>query len=137
MSDQACPECGALGCREKFDAMMALEFESPTVFGAVHHITVLCYNLQHPSNFSEEALAWMHTSLRSVMIDGMSAATLRKYAAKIPKDVKIKRPESRSVDAKKITWSMTVADIRTENPAEYTEDAKKWALSILKDLKLN
>ncbi|MCB0192999.1 MAG: hypothetical protein KDJ65_13730 [Anaerolineae bacterium] len=49
---QKCLHCGANiqpneSCRDRFDLCLALEFENPIAFGAVHHLTVACYMLQH------------------------------------------------------------------------------------------
>jgi hypothetical protein len=31
-----CPQCGAIGCRDKYGEILALEFEQPAVFWAMH-----------------------------------------------------------------------------------------------------
>jgi hypothetical protein len=130
-----CPECGAPDCRDKFDELLALEFEDPTVFGAVHHITVICYNLQHPATFTDEAIEWMRSSLRAIIVDGLSAVELRKWARKISTgEIKIKRRTAPPEEPRKIHWSMTVADVRTNDPEVYREDIVAWARSILNDL---
>jgi len=132
-----CPECGAAGCRDKFESMLALEFESPTIFGAVHHITVICYNIQHPHEFTEESLAWMRLSLRAIIVDGLSPAELRKQVRKTIKGgVQVKRHAEPSQEPLTRNWSMTITDIRTENPEGYREDINAWARSILKDLNI-
>ena len=129
----ACPECGAPDCRDKFGEMLALEFEDPTVFGAVHHITVICYNIQHPATFTEESLAWMRSSLRAIIVDGLSPTELRKQVRKKTRgDVQVKRHTPK--EPVQMHWSMTVSDIRMENPEIYCEDIKAWARSILKEL---
>jgi hypothetical protein len=88
----ACPQCGAVGCKDKYGEILALEFEQPTVFGAVHHITVTCYNLQHSDAFSDEALEWMRSSLRAIVKEGLSGPDLRNLARKTFKgDVRVKR----------------------------------------------
>ena len=133
----ACPECGATGCRERFGEMLALEFEDPAVFGAVHHITVICYNLQHPATFTDEAIAWMRSSLRAIIVDGLSPAELRKQARKNTKGgVQVKRHTEPRGEPSRTRWSMTAADVRMDDPEVYREDIVAWAKSILKDLNI-
>lgn len=133
----ACPECGAPDCRERFGDIIALEFEDPEVFGAVHHITVICYNLQHPGFFTDEALEWMRSSLRAVIVDGLSPIELRERARKQSKGgVRVRRKTNDEQPPAITNLSMTVKDIRTNTPDIYREDIIKWAKSILKDLKI-
>jgi hypothetical protein len=130
-----CPQCGAVGCKEKYGTMLALEFEQPTVFGAVHHITVVCYNLQHPDTFSDEALAWMRSSLRDIIDDNLSGPDLLKRArGSFGGNARVKRVGARGEGHARARWSMTAADVRTSVPAVYVEDVRAWAASILKDL---
>jgi len=135
-----CHQCGAVSqngktCIEKYHEMLALEFQDPTIFGAVHHITVTCYNLQHPDFFSEEALAWMRSSLRAVIEDGLSSAELLKRARTMPVNgMKVRRRTSPVRTRARTQWSMTVMDIRTDGASVYTKDIMSWAKSIMEDI---
>src|SRR5678815_1476301 len=56
-----CPDCGAWvadngSCRSLFDELLAHEYVFPAAFGAVHHLTVAAYYLQHPRGFSRAAI---------------------------------------------------------------------------------
>ncbi len=53
-----CPECGAPGsaCATRFDEYLVLEF-TDAGFGAVHHLTVGTYMLQHSSQTDQGRLA--------------------------------------------------------------------------------
>ena len=56
-----CPQCGAEypaedSCRDRFDRCLALEYENPTAWGAVHHLTVVCYMLHH---IASSRRAWL------------------------------------------------------------------------------
>jgi hypothetical protein len=133
--DTPCPQCGAIGCREKYGVILALEFEQPAVFGAVHHITVNCYNLQHPDTFSEEALTWMRSALRAIVEEDLSGPDLLKLARKtFTGDMHVKRRTPLAEVLPKIKWSMTVTGIRIDSPEAYVEDIMAWAKSILNDL---
>lgn len=129
-----CPECGATGCREKFESMLALEFEDPEVFGAVHHITVICFNLQHPSAFSEEALAWMRSTLRAIVEEGLTPAELRERSKKqFNGRVNVLSKEQKAPE--QAEWSMTVMDVRTDGPEVYVEDVMAWAKAVINDIR--
>jgi Family of unknown function (DUF5946) len=141
--DVRCPHCGAAGCKDKYGEMLALEFEQPSVFGAVHHLTVICYNIQHPDSFSDEALAWMRSALRDIVEKGLTGPELLKRArGSFSGDYKVKCRDSRARDRhtdvpcipERTGWSMTVADVRTDSPGAYTGDIKAWARSILDDI---
>lgn len=133
--DSACPQCGAIGCEEKYGEILALEFEQPAVFGAVHHITVNCYNLQHPDAFSDEALEWMRSALHAIVEEGISGPELLKLARKTFRgDVPVKRRTALSRAPQRTKWSMILTDVRTDGPEVYFGDIKLWAMSILKDL---
>jgi hypothetical protein len=57
---QHCPECGAVRhgdttCQDGFHQMLFWENEDPAN-GAVHHLMVVSYHIQHPSLYSPEGL---------------------------------------------------------------------------------
>jgi hypothetical protein len=115
--------------------MLALEFEQSSIFGAVHHLTVICYNIQHPDAFTDEALVWMRTSLHDIVEKDLSGPGLLKRArGSFGGDYKIKRSNARARAPGRTRWSMTAADVRTARPEVYTRDVKAWAKSILNDL---
>jgi hypothetical protein len=134
MSDK-CPQCGAIGCKEKYGEILALEFEQPMVFGAVHHITVICYNLQHPDTFSDEALAWMRSQLHDIVEKGLTGPELlKRVRGTFSGHARVKRRNAPAERPTPARWSMTVAEVRTDSPEVYVKDIKIWAKSILKDL---
>jgi hypothetical protein len=57
-----CPECGAPEtlCQTRFDEFLALEF-TDSGYGAVHHLTVTAYMLQHSSKLTREG--WLHNEV--------------------------------------------------------------------------
>jgi hypothetical protein len=130
-----CLQCGAIGCKDKYGEMLALEFEQPTIFGAVHHITVNCYNLQHPAEFSDEALAWMKEALHDIVEHDLPGPALLKRArSTFGGDYRVRRNDTRARAPARTRWSMTVADVRTDSPEIYVENVRTWAASILEDL---
>ncbi len=60
-----CPRCEAASrdgktCLDKHHEILAVEYEDPAVFGAGHHMTVTCYNLQHPDFFLNNDTVQVH-----------------------------------------------------------------------------
>lgn len=101
----------------------------------MHHITVMCYNLQHPGYFSGEALAWMRSSLRGAMVGGLSQAELRKIGKnKCGGEVKVRCRTTTATTPLRVPWSRTIMDVRAESPEVYVEDIRAWAKSILNDV---
>ncbi len=61
MDMQRCAECGGRleegkTCNDYFQQMLIWDFEDFTGAGAVHHLTVLCYHVQHPATYSKKGL---------------------------------------------------------------------------------
>lgn len=111
-----CPECGAAWadgrtCRDAFDQMLAWEFEDPGGAGAVHHLTVLCYHLQHPSLYTPEGLAWARAGLKAFVAEGVSPQEMR-------------RRSRRALDSGTRTWQVTGA------PASYALQPR-WTLTVV------
>jgi hypothetical protein len=135
-----CPRCGAELlpgelCRDRFDLCLAKEFEHPGTYGAVHHLTVACYMLQH-NEYAREAWLATRAGLAQVIEQEITPAELRRQNR--PKmdnrsrPWKIARGEKISaVDS--IIWTRTIADVRLDTPEEYCLDVKLWASSFLED----
>lgn len=101
--------------REEVGEMLALEFEQPAVFGAVHHITVNCNNIRHPDVFADEAVAWMKAAIRDIVEKGLSGPELLKRARGMSGgDFKVKYHGMRARVPAQARRSMTVADVRTD-----------------------
>ena len=74
-----CPECGApdLLCKTRFDEFLVLEF-TDAGYGAVHHLTVTAYMLQHSSQLTREG--WLHERelLREFLVENKPPSFIRK-----------------------------------------------------------
>lgn len=82
-SRAACAECGApqvdgASCRECFDGLLAFEHQQPAAFGAVHHLTVATYFLQHPRGYTAEVLRAWHALLADALDGRATIAELRR-----------------------------------------------------------
>lgn len=134
-----CSECGATltsgrSCQDYFDALLAKEY-SNAEYGAVHHISVPAYMLQHPSQLSRRGWLEMRRLLSSFITQGKSPDEVRKTSQKSvqnnQRDFSFTKGES--IKLGHINWTKTIADIRMEEASTYCKDVLEWATQILKD----
>ncbi len=138
-----CPECGApwppgVTCQDRFHQLLAWEFENPALF-AFHHLTVLCYYLQHPSLYSPEGLAGAKQALVDFLVRGLSPAQVRAAERAGAESGRGKRKITgttarHGVYREAVDWQMTVADVLLGGMDEYPENVYAWARSILEAL---
>ena len=109
-------DCGApiaddASCRSLFDELLAHEYAFPAAFGAVHHLTVAAYYLQHPRGFSRAAiLGWRAIIAESLDGSATPAEFLRRARARSEAKVRIRERDAEPPDGWPRTWPMTVAD---------------------------
>jgi hypothetical protein len=132
-----CPECGApdSACEAHFDECLALEF-SDAAYGAVHHLTVAAYMLQHSSKLTREG--WLHERklLRELLVEDKPPDFIRKqnklFVDSGKRTFKIKSTNDVPfID--KTTWTKTILDVRMESAEDYCEDVTAWARSVLEE----
>jgi hypothetical protein len=132
-----CPECGASDslCKERFDEFLVLEF-TDAGYGAVHHLTVAAYMLQHSSKLTREG--WLHERelLREFLVEKKPPAFIREQNKDLvdsgKRKFKITSKDGLPV-INKTTWTRTILDVRTENAEVYCEDVTAWARSVLEE----
>lgn len=132
-----CPECDAPDslCKTRFDEFLVLEF-TDAGYGAVHHLTVATYMLQHSSKLSREG--WLHERelLREFLVENKPPAFIRRKNKDLvdsgKRTFKIKSKDGKPVISK-TTWTKTILDVRTENAEVYCEDVTAWARSVLEE----
>jgi hypothetical protein len=138
---QTCPECGAdwrddVTCRDHFDQMLVWEFEDPGGAGAVHHLTVLCFYIQHPSLYAPDGLAQAKQILKAFVEDGVTPAEMRKRLRnKVDsgkRDWKISGGQPAS-HGRTIVWPLTIVDVAGLDG--YAERVQQWARSVHETLK--
>lgn len=130
-----CEQCGAVDCEEQFHTFLALEYTDEG-YGAVHHLTVPAYMLQHPQQLSADGWRMMRETLRAFLVEGVSPVELRKQARdkmdsgnrswSVRKGPRMVLPEG-------YTWSQTINDIDDSTPEQYCRDVERWARSVLTD----
>jgi hypothetical protein len=132
-----CPECGApdAACEARFNECLALEF-SDAAYGAVHHLTVAAYMVQHSGKLTREGWLYERNLLKEFLVENKPPDFIRKQNRDLVDSGK-RAFKIKSMDGKpiidKITWKETILDIRTNNAEDYCEDVRAWAKSVLED----
>src|SRR5690349_1158418 len=94
-----CPECGApivdgMNCWEMLGALIAWEYDDPELL-AEHFLTVACYNLQHPAQFTETALAGLQSVFVEHLDHGLSIDAIRRRVGEASKGAtRVRKPEA-------------------------------------------
>ena len=132
-----CPECGAPDnlCHTRFDEFLVLEF-TDAGYGAVHHLTVAAFMVQHSSKMTREGWLFERGLLREFLVENKPPAYIRKQNKDVvdsgKRTFKIKSKTGLPV-INKITWAKTILDVRTENAEVYCEELAAWARSVLEE----
>ena len=133
-----CPECGASDdlCQTRFDEFLVLEF-TDAGYGAVHHLTVATFMIQHSSKLTREGWLFERDLLREFLVENKPPAFIRKQNKDVvdsgKRKFKIKSRDGLPV-INKTTWTKTILDVRVENAEDYCEDVTAWARSVLEDV---
>jgi len=132
-----CPECGAPDnlCQTRFDEFLVLEF-SDAGYGAVHHLTVATFMIQHSSKMTREGWQYERALLREFLVEKKTPALMRKQIKDTvdsgKRTFKFKSKTGVPV-INKTAWAKTILDVRAENAEVYREDLNAWARSVLEE----
>jgi hypothetical protein len=135
-----CPECGAeatpeISCQSVFDECLIKEFTDPD-FGAVHHLTVAAYMLQHSSKLSREGWLSMRELLREFLVENKSPVQIRRQnKAMVDSGNRTWKITSRDGLPKitRVNWTRTILDVHLDTSAVYCADVTAWARTALDD----
>lgn len=134
-----CPECGApavngLTCWEQLGALIAWEYDDPELL-AEHFLTVAAYNLQHPAQFTDDAIAGLRVAMIERLDNDLPVAQIRRRnAAEYEGKRRVLRPESERRPVQR-RWPMTIADVYTpDQPAGAAARVRAWAAAIRSEL---
>ncbi len=135
-----CPKCGApwleeQSCRERFELCLAHEYEHPESYGAVHHLLVTGYMLQH-NLYSRTAWIEARRMLAGFLSGELTPARQREQNHdRLGSDKRgwsiTKGP--RLVEFDSIRWTRTLADVPIDSPEAYCAGVHAWAESLLND----
>ena len=136
----SCPACGApadnndLWCRLAFEQLLVWDFTDPTA-GAVHHFTVLCYQLQHPHLYTQAGLDNAKHLLYQFLIQNISPPQMRQAIKQsVGSDVRDFKISATDTDkgaySTPITWSYTAYDVMGDGITGYPERVHHWAKTI-------
>ena len=133
-----CAECGAeqragAECRACFEALLAFEAERPPVFGAVHHLTVAAYFLQHPIGYAPDILDAWHALLADAL-DGRATPRelMRRHGRQFAGSRRVRTAEATTPPHWPASWPSTVCSVlnpleELPTPDVYIERARAWA----------
>jgi hypothetical protein len=139
-----CPACGApadekdLWCRLAFEQCLVWDFTDAQA-GAVHHLTVLCYHLQHPHLYSHAGLDHAKHLLHEFLIMGKSPESLRQEIRHaVQSDVRNFKISATETDKgayhQPIIWSFTAYDAMGDGIEGYPERVHQWAHGVYEAL---
>jgi hypothetical protein len=134
-----CPLCGAEfpageQCRERFDQCLAKEFENPTTYGAVHHLTVASYMLQHNA-YSRQGWLGTRELLVQFIREGKTPTQVRAQNRRKldSQHRKWSITKGEKISTEGWVWTRTIAGVRLDTPERYCADVELWAKSVLAD----
>jgi hypothetical protein len=140
----ACPECGLAWqagetCEALFHQMLFWENEQPDL-GAVHHLMVLSYHLQHPGLFSQAGLDYGVQLLKDFLEGGLTPQQARQERRREvdsgQRTWKLRpEPEAQGAYPHPLRWKMTAADVVRTGAEGYIQQVQMWANCILTDLR--
>lgn len=140
-----CPDCGAIWdargtCEENFHSMLAREYEDAEA-GAVHHLTVLCYYLQHPRLYAPEGLRYAQRLLAEFVEQGTPPPDVRQRIRRQVDSgqrawkIAAKSGESAAY-AHPVAWTLRVADAASGDGL-YADRVHAWAQSVIEALRVS
>lgn len=134
-----CPECGALrvaglDCWGQLGALIAWEWQGPTLM-AQHFLTIAAYNLQHPAQFTEEAMVGLRQQPIEHLDNGLPVHKIRRRISRLAAGkTRVRRPPTEQQPERR-HWSRTIADVYLpDQPAGAAERVKAWAAAIRAEL---
>jgi hypothetical protein len=121
-------------CWEQIGAILAWEAHDPELL-AEHFLTVACYNLQHPAQFTDEALAGLRGALIERLDADLPVTEIRRRAGRANAGSRrVLRPEAERRPTLR-RWSSTIADVYLHNqPAGAAARVREWAAAIRREL---
>ncbi len=134
-----CAECSAppiatLTCWEQLGLLIAWEYDDPEL-QTEHFLTVASYNLQHPAQFTDDALASLRTVFITYLDNGLAIAEIRgRLGSTFAGTKRVLKDESKRQPTRR-SWSMTIGDVYIPDmPSGAAVRVRAWATSIRNEL---
>src|SRR5579862_4090261 len=137
MGPEVCDQCGALHsdgvtCEACFHALLAFENEHPAAFGAVHHLTVACYFLQHPRGYLPRVLDMWRTLIAESLDGRVTPRELQRRASRqFEGAARVRDPRAVPPEGWPTSWPLTVRDVLCPEESigieGYVARARAWA----------
>lgn len=133
-----CPECGGASvngknCWEQLGEIAVWEWNDPELMRE-HFLTVASYNLQHPAQFTDEAMSGLTASFIEHLDQGTPVSIIRKRTARTARGVKVLRPAALRTPRFR-AWPLTIASVYVPNaPEGAAARVRAWAASVRREL---
>lgn len=137
-AERCCPECGALeanglDCRGQLNEVISWEAENPVLLSR-HFWTVACYNIQHPSLFTEEAWIRLCEIYGEAYDKQLPISKIREMVSYLSGgSVKVVRKEP--ADPVYRNWAMTISEVYLVGEKKGAADrVAAWAKVVRKQI---
>jgi hypothetical protein len=134
-----CPHCGATfpsgeTCRERFDTAQMMELGDPAYY-AVHHLSVVCYMLQH-NMYPRDGWLAARQLLYQFVYESLAPAEARRQNRRMWDSGRRRWSLTKGTKLKQVNdidWRRTIADVRLDTAEHYCADVREWAIAVLAD----
>lgn len=125
-------------CEAAFHQMLVWEFADEQGAAAVHHLSILCYHLQHPQLYSPQGLR--HAINLLLTFDNGATpeqvrAETRPMLEKRTWSVRGSETAGYGNYTHPVIWTQHAPQIVTGGPEGYAERVRNWSKSILESLR--
>jgi hypothetical protein len=123
-----------LTCWEQLGTLIAWEWQDRDLL-AVHFLTVSSFNLQHPAQFTAQALEGLRLQFVEHLDRGVAVVEIRRRIAHLAAgSARVLRPPDERRPVLRL-WPMTIADVYLpDQPQGAAERVKAWAAGIRQEL---
>lgn len=121
-------------CWGQFGAVLSWEWDDPAL-AALHFVTVASYNLQHPAQFTGEALAGLRQAYRDHLDHGKPVGEIRTQASEGARGGRrvLRPPEERRPVLRQS--AMTISDVYQGGQRDgAAARVKMWAAAIRREM---
>jgi hypothetical protein len=125
MSSLSCPSCGVADCLAAFDRCLAADF-SDAAYGAVHHLVVPAYGLQH-GWYTGDVLRDVVKFVGEHLDRPPSDFERRRVRSTADGQVRVRARDHQPLS---LVWDQTVADVDLATSTAYASSVRAWAASV-------